>query len=81
MQLCWTRSNMHRGNCMIDQELVRIIRDQFTLEWRGIHGVPLLASLVAHPTSSSHHLNVVPAALSARHSYKCRAVPAPRYGI
>lgn len=25
---------------MIDQELVRIIREQFTLEWSGIHGTP-----------------------------------------
>lgn len=25
---------------MIDQELVRIIRDQFALEWTGIHGAP-----------------------------------------
>lgn len=25
---------------MIDQELVRIIRAQFTLEWGGIHGAP-----------------------------------------
>lgn len=25
---------------VIDQELVRIIRDQFALEWTGIHGAP-----------------------------------------
>jgi len=25
---------------MIDEELVRIIRDQFPLDWSGIHGVP-----------------------------------------
>ena len=25
---------------MINKELVRIIRDQFTLEWTGIHGAP-----------------------------------------